>query len=238
MKFMHTIKFAGLCLVAMFAMSMATAATASAAPVWEQCETEKAGSASTKYTTDKCATVGAPNAWAWQEVKNTEAVQGLASLTLKDTVSILTVEVGCTGNEHGYVGPGKYDRIQTITEIKCSAGKNCEKLEKNAAPLHLPWQTELTEKEGARRDVISEGTGKLLPGWEVECRVLGSAKKDICENNTGSTAMTNKQVDGSVWAYFDKKSGKAKCTQSGTESGEIEGSVRIVKETGQAVRVS
>ncbi len=122
---MKSIKIAGLCFVAMFAMSVAAVATASAQPVWEQCSTEKAASAITKYTNSECNVVGAPNAWAWQEVKNTEKVTSTAALKLGDEKTVLGESaVECLGTDTGVIGPGKFDKIQTITVCKLQTYKS------------------------------------------------------------------------------------------------------------------
>ncbi len=170
---MKSIKIAGLCLVAMFAMSVATAATASAQPVWEQCSTEKAASAITKYTNSECNVVGAPNGWAWQEVKNTEKVTSTAALKLIDEKTVLGESaVECLGTDTGVIGPGKFDKIQTIAVASCKPVKICENVE-TVKPVGLPWQTELYETEKRVRDKITIGTAKLQPGWTVTCKTIG-----------------------------------------------------------------
>src|ERR1700757_4875589 len=186
-----SISIAGLCLVAMLAVSMAIGATASAAPVWEQCETEKAVGNPSRYTEGQCVTGSATGAWAWQKVTSTEKAIGLGSLVLRDTkVPIIgTVEVQCSGTAEGSVGPGQFARITAITEIKCAAGKNCEKAEKEE-PRDLPWQTELFESAGTVRDKITSG-GSGAPGWSLTCKVLGVTKEDVCTSETESTLDRN-----------------------------------------------
>src|SRR5580704_4580779 len=171
MKSMKSMMSVGLCLVAMLAVSMATAGTASAAPVWEHCETEKANTTDSKWTTGQCTTASSMAAagFSWQEVKGTEKAVGRASLTLSDETLGVRVEVLCSLEKAGSVGPGKFDRITTITNVKCTAGKNCEKLDKAMELRNLPWQTELVEpKAGEVRDHITSG-GNGAPGWAVTC---------------------------------------------------------------------
>jgi hypothetical protein len=127
--------------VAIVACSGVAATSALAAPVWEQCIE---GATGTKYES-QCKTASAAGAWAWAEVKGTEAVKGSSSLTLKDTkVPIVgTVEIKCTGDllgvvSEGTIGPGKYARLEKIENIQCSPGKNCEKIEGLAEPRNLP----------------------------------------------------------------------------------------------------
>jgi hypothetical protein len=240
---MKSIRIAGACLVAMFALSMALGASASAAPVWEQCETEKASTSPSRYTEGQCVTASSTGAWAWQEVKGTEKVIGLGSLVLRDTKVPIegTVEVLCTGKSEGTVGPGKFDRVTSITEIKCSPGKDCEKVEK-AEPRDLPWQTELFETESTVRDKITSG-GSGAPGWGLSCTVLGITKEDVCTSESTSVLdrnMLTQELTGSrrlVGLAFEN-AGKANCTVGGEGSGEELGIVGLEKANGLGLRVS
>jgi|HubBroStandDraft_6_1064221.scaffolds.fasta_scaffold222598_2 hypothetical protein len=248
MKSMKSIMSAGLCLAAMLVVGMVAAGTASAAPVWEHCETEKANTAVSKWTTDQCTTAASMAAagFSWQEVKGTEAVRSHGSLRLSDETLGVKVEVLCSGANAGSVGPGKFDRIVTITEIQCEAGKNCEKLDKTAEPRDLPWQTELVEpKAGEVRDHITSG-GNGEPGYAVTCTVpiLGE-REDVCTTEKGTTGVKNvvtKGVSGEllVLADFEKpeKAEKANCTVGGKEAGEILGSIAILQASGQGLRIS
>ena len=236
---MKLLRIAGLCLVAMFVMSMLAAGTASAA--WEQCATEKAAAAATKYETNQCLKVQSSGKWAWQEITSAEKVKSQGSLKLSDiNIPIAgTVEVSCSGTDTGTVGPGKTDVTESITVASCTAGKNCEKLIKNAEPLHLPWKTELFNTEKTVRDAI-KADGKGEPGWAVECKVLGVTKKDECTTETGTTLMSNVLTNGEllVLADFESKSGKAKCTVGGANSGEVIGGIANLKENGWGLRVT
>jgi hypothetical protein len=248
MKSMKSITTAGLCLVAMLVVSMVAAGTASAAPVWEHCETEKANAAVSKWTTDQCTTASSMGAagFSWQEVKGTEAVVDHGSLRLSDTVAGVTVEVLCSGESTGSVGPGKFDRITSITTLKCEAGKNCEKLITAAEARNLPWQTELAEpKAGEVRDHITSG-GNGEPGYKVKCKVpiLGE-REDVCTTEKGTTGVTNvvtKGVPGELLVLnkFEKpsKEEKANCTVGGKEAGEVLGSIALLQANGQGLRVS
>ena len=60
---MKSIRIAGLCLVSMFAMSMAVSSTASAAPVWEGC---LEGSTTTKYKDSSCTVAEAGGSAGWK----------------------------------------------------------------------------------------------------------------------------------------------------------------------------
>jgi hypothetical protein len=232
-----TIKLAGLCLVAMFAVSLVASATASAG-VWEQCTTEK--TTVTKYTTDLCTVASSTGIWGWKALGTTEKVLSSATLTLRDTsTAVGLVEVKCTGTDEGSIGPTKYDLVTKVTVVGCVKGTGCEEW-KRAAAVHLPWQTELFQTEGRVRNKIT-GTGAGEPGWEVECKVLFFPVTDECTSETGTTLMENVQTRGTVQAVFETKSGKAKCTQStlGNKlSGEVLGVNTLWSVTGQAIKVS
>jgi hypothetical protein len=240
---MRSIKITGLCLVAMFAMSMVASATASAAgPVWEQCSTEKAASAITKYTNSECNVVGSPNAWAWQTVENTEKVNSTAALRLTDTKTLLgESEVECFGTDEGVIGPKQYGRIQAVRVASCKAIKVCDNTETvKAVAVHLPWQTELYYSGKEVRSKITEGTAKLQPGWSVTCHAgIGGTQTDECLNESGkegSTAMRNIQETGIVQAEFESKSGTAQCTLGGAGRGRVTGIVQFGA-VGYAIKV-
>ncbi len=206
---------------------------------WEQCAE---GGSTTKYSEHQCLKAESGGKWSWQEVASTEKTVGHGSLVLKDTnIPIIgTVEVKCTSNDAGSVGPREYDRIETITEIKCEAGKNCEKIEETVKPLNLPWQTELFEEtEKKIRDNIRATNGKGA-GWSVKCKVLGVVSTDECTSEEGSAAIENKATGSEllVLATFETKSAKAKCSVGGAGSGLVEGTIAILKENGWGLRVS
>jgi hypothetical protein len=242
---MKFIRIAGLCLVAMFAMSMVAAGTASAVPVWEHCETEKGGTA-TKYESDQCKTALSGGEFSWQEVKGTEAVRSHGSLLLTDTKVPIEgeVSVSCTGENVGFVGPKNHDRITEIINIHCVPDKGCEKVEgETATPLGLPWQTEIVETEGGRDDIKAVEAGKEA-GWSVECKVLGVTKADECKTNAGSTSLENVWTKGVgkgellVLTQFDEHTAAANCSVGGTGAGKVRGPVAILQASGQALRIS
>jgi hypothetical protein len=236
---MRSIKITGLCLVAVFAMSMAAAAAASAEPVWEQCSTEKVAE-HTKWTNSECNVASSTGAWNWKEVENTEKIYSTAALKLTDTkVPLLgEAEVECLGTDEGVIGPGRYDRIQTVRVASCKPVKVCENVE-TVVPKNLPWQTELYETGKEVRDKITEGTTKLQPGWSITCKapVVGSVT-DVCETESGkevSTSMRNIQESGIVQAEFETKSGKTQCTQGGAAAGRLWGILRIAAQVVLAI---
>lgn len=233
------LRIAGLCLVAMFAMGMTMAATASAAPVWEQCAE---GGSTTKYSEHQCVKAESTGKWSWQEVKATEKVVSHLSLTLADIKIPIVgrVAVTCSARDEGSVGPGKLDRIEKITEIKCSTGEHCEEVSEVEA-LNLPWQTEIFEIEKTTRDRITNGKTKTeAPGWKIKCKVLGFKEEDRCTNNEETTLLSNALEGGvlSVLASFEGGSGKGECKVGGAGAGEIAGVDSNSKENGSGLRVA
>jgi hypothetical protein len=244
----HLIKIAGLCLVAMFAVSMVAAATASAAEArWEQCSEGPAEKTPTKYTEHQC-TVSRTNSegkWQWNEIKNTEEVRIRGSLNLKDTKTLAGESaVECYGEAVGDVGPGQYGRIQSVpVEAKnCHAVKVCENVEEVKA-RNLPWQIEIYETENTVLGRL-ENAGNGEPGWEVKCKapILGSTTDECLAEagNPETLLFENKNTGGEtpllVLATFEHAR-KAKCSLGGAKSGEVTGSLAILKANKWGLRV-
>jgi hypothetical protein len=239
----------GLCLAAMFAMSMVASATASAAPVWEHCTKGPVNAQPTKYSEHGCSTLAqSTGEWNWREVNGTEEIRIKGSLLLSDTkVPIVgTVSIECSGEGEGFVGPKNHDRITKIetSPAQCVINKNCEKIEAVEA-RDLPWQTEVYETEGKQLDNIS-AAGAGEPGWKVECKVLGLVEEDICTQeaskpeslvllNKATTVGTETQL--LVLATFQHLR-KAKCKVGGVESGEVKGSVALLQVNGWGLKIS
>jgi hypothetical protein len=209
---MRFIRIAGLCLVALAAMAMATAATASAQPVWQVNGTPVAG---------------------------TEKVMGTGTLRLFDTKTAAgSSEVECSGTTTGTIGPTKFDRVETITVASCNPKKVCENVE-TVKPLHLPWQTELYETESKVLNKISEIPSNGEPGWTVTCKTILGSKTDVCETEAGKegnevqTNMTPNEL-----GTFNPTS-KADCTEGKAESGKVEGIITTLSEPiGKVISVS
>ncbi len=179
--------------------------------------------------------------WEWKELTTTEKVLSSFTLYLKDTKTAAgEAEVVCGGTGTGSVGPGKFDRIGTLSlkASNCKAEKVCENVEEVEA-RDLPWQTELFETEGAVRDKVTEAGGGE-PGWKIKCKVpvLGSITDECLtvSGKEGSTLMEDVQSSGAVDALFEVGFGKTKCTQGGAESGEIEGLSTMTSSGGAAIR--
>ncbi len=242
---MKSIKIAGLCLVSMFVVSMAFSATASA--TWEHC-TKGAVAGLTKWTDHNCSTASGTGEWQWKAINNTEEVRLKGSLKLSDTKVPLagTVSVECSGEGIGSVGPGQLDRINKIetSPPQCRNIAKCEELKKVEA-VDLPWQSEAYNTEGKHFDRLV-GTGNGEPGWNVECKVLGVTKADICLQEAAkpeSIALENKAtVVGSetqllVLATFSGKE-KANCEIGKEKAGEVTGSLAILQANGWGLRIS
>jgi hypothetical protein len=234
-------KFAGLCLVAVAAMAMSMAATASAG-VWQQCTEGTEKVLPTKYTEHLCVTAAAGNAgkWQWNEVTGTEEVKIKGSLLLKDTkVPIFgESEVECYGEGTGDIGPGKYDRIKTITVLNCRGIKVCKAVGVTAAARNLPWQTELYQTEGKTFDALIGTVSGKEAGWKIECEgPVGKSEDECLAEGQEELAMTNKQSSGTVTSTFTQTR-NAKCSLGGAGAGKVFGSTQTSKANGWAIRVS
>jgi hypothetical protein len=238
---MKSIKIAGLCLVAMFAVSMVAAGTASAAPHWLVCLPWT--NSPTRYSTHQCKEAASGGSWEWSELNGTEAARAFATLKLKDLK--LGVEVICTGEGNGSVGPKKLDRIVEIVNISCVKGAGCEKLEGNAKPLNLPWQTELAEVPAGsgkiRDNIVAEN--KKGAGWAVTCKVAGIKDTDECTTEEGSVGVSNVWTHGVegellVLGDFESESPKANCSLGGAKEGEVAGTVALLLVNNWGLRVS
>ena len=242
----YLFKIAGLCLVAMFAMSMVAVATASAVEAkWEQCSEGTENKEPTKYTEHQCVKAAEANngKWQWNEVKSTEKVVGGGTLILRDNSTLLgKVAVECAGLDTGTVGPGKFDRIEKITVASCKNVEHCTTLVKPAEPVNLPWQTELYQTENTVRDALRGTASGKPPGWTVTCEVLGTQVADECTSEEGTTLLENRLTAGEllVLAVFQgkAKSGSAKCSAGSATSGEVIGSLAVLKENKWGLRVS
>lgn len=153
------LKIAGLCLVAVFAVSAVGAASAFASPEWLQ---------------------------NGSKLTSALSVTSKGKLKLTDTKGGLkkgSVTIECTGTDKGTVGPGAADELTEVkaTECKHVAGEECPS--PSAEAVHLPWKTELYEEGSAIRDKVAN-SGAGLPGWKVKCSILS----DTCEAET-STAI-------------------------------------------------
>jgi hypothetical protein len=218
---MKGMKIAGLCLLAVLAASLATAASASATPIWEGC---LKGASGTKYTNEKCEEASGTGEWAWSEIKGTEKSVNLGSVALvQEEIPVVgTVEVHCLAEGSGTIGPGRFARTEKMT-FTCSAGKNCEKVDGAVEAKDLPWHEELFETE-KEIDLATGGkTEKEAPGWKVTCNVLGVEATDECKGvGDRFTTSTELRVSGILFRAFlvlrnydEERRGAFDCTANG-----------------------
>ncbi len=226
---------AGLAAIAALFGALTTSAFASG---WLQCAE---GTIGTKYTTNQCSAASGTGKFEWQETTSAAATRGHETFALRDTkVPILgTVEIKCSDETFGSVGPAEIGKITEIGNVNCAPGKNCEAVQKNAEPVGLPWQTELVDEELGARDMIKAETGSGA-GWAATCRVLGTNATDQCTTMEGSTSVENKVTGGEllVLATAESKSAKSNCTVGGGESGETPGTSAVLLSSGAALRVT
>jgi hypothetical protein len=231
----------GLCLVATLAASMVAVGTASAAH-WSVCLKETSGSTLTKWETHQCEKTKAAGGWEWSEPKTTEAVISHASLTLVAEELGVTVKVNCVGKNEGWIGSNGKGQTTAITVESCTAGANCEKLEKKAEPVNLPWNSELAETEGKIHATVRANVSGKNPGWRATCKVplLGVVENE-CTSNEGLLVLENKNTPGNgaallVLGVFTNKP-KATCDHA-SEGGEVLGSTAFLLASGEGLRVS
>jgi hypothetical protein len=247
---LKSIRIAGVCLVSMLAMSMALAASASAAPHWLVCLPEHSGTTTTKWNSHQCETAASGGGWEWSELSGTEASRGIGlTLTLRD--KHLASAVQCVGGEEeGSVGPKNLGRINTAEVVPAST--HCTRLEggclagdvEKVEGIHLPWQVELAEKEGKILEILT-GTGNGNPGWKIVCKTAGGKLTDECESENGEEErllLANVVTVGAetpllVLGTFETAH-KGECSGSNKEVGEVEGQVGILLKNKWALEVS
>jgi hypothetical protein len=246
---MKSIKIAGLCFVSMLAVSMALAASASAAH-WSVCLAEHSGTTTTKWSSSACTTAKAGGGFEWSELKGTEAAKVVSqTLELTDTKvpligSTTVICASGSGEATGSVGPGKYGRISSLKvkspSTNCKGSGGCKSAGIKAIDVvDTPWQTELTEVEGKVLLILS-GTGNGEPGWEIKCEnILGSETTDTCLFEAGKEEKVQMRnvatgTELLVLGTFENAR-KIKCSEGGAESGEIGASVANLLTSGAAL---
>jgi|SRR5580704_10194968 hypothetical protein len=231
--------------IAFVMMSAVTVGAASAAPVAESC---REGAAGTKFTSNQCIEASGSGTFGWEEIKNTEAGRAIGTVRLTDTnVPIVgKVTIVCTAETRGAAGPGRFARINEISNVNCTAGEHCEKIEGAMEPLHLPYQGELFETE-KKVEGKTTGTGGGEPALRVTCRVLGVNDTDECTYTVGNGpeigSFENKSTKkGTITELLvvltALKVSKQNCSIGGAKSGEQEGSGALLSISGAAGRVS
>ena len=106
------------------------------------------------------------------------------------------VKIECSETGEGAVGPGGEGEATGVkltgckavesTNSQCSAGASTP-----VTALDLPWRTVLVTTEATTRELVIED-GKGLPGYKVECGLLGTVQ------GTENTSMGVKSVSGGV----------------------------------------
>ncbi len=237
---MKHLKIAGLCLATTLALSVVIATTASAAPVWEQCSTEKAATAATKYTEDLCNKASGSGWWAWQEIPASapQTIHVRGTVTLKDAKTLAgESEVECLVEAEGPAG-GSVEKAEKVTATNCRGVKVCEGTPTVSA-VDLPWETEFFETEKKVLQTL-KGTTNGEPGWNIKCKVSGVEVEDECKGEKGSPerlADENVETNG-VPLLLETFTGSAKgdCKQGGKETGSAKGSIgHLVKVGGLQV---
>ncbi len=190
---MKHLKMVGLCLGVVFALSAVVAASASAAVEWA---------------------LGGVHVASGMMVSS----GGTLKLTDSKVKTLGSITAQCTVVDEGTVGANGVDEIKSIEAKNCtSTNKECKN--PTAKPVGLPWKTQLLEVGGKIDDEIS--AEKL--GWNVECETILFGKvEDECTRKSTATEVVN--VAAGVEAKFSEAvSGKSKCTQSGGETGTVNG---------------
>jgi len=207
----------------------------------------------------------AETVWLVGGARPTEEVLVLneGELLLLDTVLGLTIDIDCSGLSEGVVGGmldstgvlmlgANLDEITRITDLNGNEPPIlCEYLERGPCeastltadvdPFGLPWLTELLlpSPTGANLDDIFGANG-LGAGWIVlDCLILGIANENKCTAEGHSADIDNNATAGDVVALFSPGiTGKALCTATNEETGEVEGEILIFTESGASLAVS
>jgi hypothetical protein len=246
---MKHLKIAGLCLVSVIMMSTALAGTAAAAPLWLVC---LEGTNLTKYSNNQCTTAEAGGKWQSQGLTTTDRATITAfTLTLTDTkTSLGNTPVRCDsgGESTGTVGPGAVDVVVTA-KVK-NAPENCRGLEggcesnkiEKVEGANLPWQDTLFETEKKILSKIEPDGGGGEPGWAVTCKTILGSKTDTCtsEKEKEEAVHLENKLTGTVLLVLGTfiKGVKAKCTEGGAKSGEVEGQFAILLASGNGLSVN
>jgi hypothetical protein len=242
---MKHLKIAGLCMVSMFVMGMALAANASAAPLWLVC---LEGTNLTKYSSNQCTKAEAGGKWQSQGLTTSDKITDTGfTLTLADTKTALgKTVVRCNAAASAkIIQVATAGTVESVTVAKPSENcrgieGGCESVEKIEA-VDLPWQTVLFETEKKTLTQL-KGDGKGEPGVAITCKTVLGSKTDTCKSEEGKpeeTLLENK-LSGTVLLVLGTfmKKHKGTCTEGGKESGEVEGQIAILLESGNGFSVN
>jgi hypothetical protein len=214
MKKIHVL---GVALVAVLALSVVGAVSASAATLQWLANGKAITSALASETTGSI-TLGSTN-----------------GLKIKIEAVVL-----CSGKFDGTVGPGGEDEITKVLNLsgvevtlakpltECENVKTCTSSE--VSPVNLPWLTRLelsgTEAAPEFLDIIEQGAGGAEPGWEVVCKTSLGTVTETCTAPTTDSVLTNDTGESDVLGVFPTGSGRntANCSVGGAGTGFLESS--------------
>ena len=258
---MKSIKIAGLCLVAMFTMSMALAGNASAAPLWLLCLEGKEGVPPTKYTTNQCTTAAKENKGKWESVaigNKTDTVRiKVFSLRLRDKNTLAgESEIECNSDltkdagEGTITGPNKAQIVKAEIN-KTEVNKRCTVLKggcntgeiEEVHGVHLPWSTTIEEVGGEVVGKI-ENSGAGEPGWAIKCNTILGSKTDTCtsinKEYEGLSLNTNLVSNGVLLVRnIFRKLFNAECSEStGKRAGQVEGLAAVLLVNGNGISIN
>jgi hypothetical protein len=204
------------------------AAPAMAQPQWYECLEVTEGTG--KYEDNHCSKEGGKKNWEWIQLSKALESVSEGELEFEDSkTAVGAVRLKCKVKSTGTVGPHEKDTIETAEVTGCKVVKGtCGS--PTVKPVHLPWNTELTEAGGEIRDKI-KNSGAGLPGYTSTCVVIIKIT-DTCEGET-SAGTANNLTEGLVEVKFDKISEKATCTQSKEKTGTVEGTLTVKAKNGQ-----
>jgi hypothetical protein len=238
-------------------MALAGNASAQVPAYWLAClpGTEKV--LPTKWTTNQCTEAAPNNEGAWQAkqlpVGTSDTVRLVALTLLLTDLSAGPLKekatVRCDGT--GSKGWGLISNFETehlvrgliivkVAEVE-KASKNCERetgpckageVEK-VEGADLPWKEEIYETESGKTflsRIENDGSGE--PGWKVTCNTLLGSKTDECLSEAGHPEVFSgvNRVTEAVLLVSGRflKVHRAKCSEGGAETGEVEGLIAVL----------
>lgn len=200
---MKKIHVMGVALIAVLAMGVVGAVSASAATQW-LAKGNAIGTALAAKTTGSL-TLGSTN-----------------GLKLK-----IEAEVLCVGVFVGTVGPGTADTTtevlnaeETSSTLSCASVKTCEGNSEVKA-VNLPWKTTVEEMSPTEYLDVLESSGVGNPGWEVKCKTALGTVTETCTSAKEGALLKN--ASPVVEGVFDKNV-VATCSVGGANSGFVESS--------------
>ena len=180
--------------------------------------------------------VDSVNPTSQQEVDSESTATGFSFADMKGGIFGEETELLCFGTGLGTVGPGKEDRIQSITTTSCETMKGiCG--EPRVEAVNLPWLTSV-ELIGASfyDDLVSTISGKMV-GYSVICNKLvedkceAALERVLLENGSGGTV-------NAVSSSADANQPKENCSRGGEGAGILNGTNIVLSVGGLTIAVS